>query len=54
MECVQVPLGNEFDVVGCPQVNASLTDRNCRKRCFLEDVQTLEFSKHDMTEKHMV
>ena len=54
MECVRLRVGNELDVVGRPQVHACMTDRNYRKRCSLEDVQILEFSKHGITEKHVV
>ena len=54
MKRVRVRAGNELDFVGCPGVHACMTDRNYRKWCSLEDVQTLEFSKLDMTEKSVV
>ena len=51
---MRVRAGNELDFVGCLCVHACMTDRNYRKWCSLEDVQTLEFSKLDMTEKSVV
>ena len=51
---MRVRAGNELDFGGGLCVHACITDRNYRKWCSLDDVQTLEFSKLDMTEKSVV
>ena len=54
MKCVRVRVGNKFVFVCCPCIHACMTDRNYRNLRSLEDVQTLEFSKLDMTENSVV